>query len=421
MLNISRYIIGFIVLMCITLTMIEIPASYWFSFHFLSFSSAICSFSLMAMSCILASRWRVLERFWGGLDRVYESHKWFGIFALVFASLHLLFKAHGGSWDVTALLEISKPVARFIRQFSFIALMFVVLLALNRNIKYSEWYGWHRLSGIAFVVIIIHWLTVKVPFELSSPMGYWLLAMSLLGFLSILYKWFLYALVANHKYYEVSKIQQRDGSVEITLLPIEDALEFEPGQFAFLSFRQKELREPHPFTIAESNRFDGQVSFVIRSLGDYTERLTKSVKAGLTADIYGPYGNFQRGNEGKHEIWVAGGVGVTPFIAWMKDVEAGNFHDVDFYYFYNEGHEFPKVKDLQAMCDVAGVRFYPLSTRIDESNMSHNLKRIVELNGADGIDVCFCGPKSLLSATQKLMDKHGVPETAIRHEMFTFR
>ena len=42
------------------------------------------------------------------------------------------------------------------------------------------------------------------------------------------------------------------------------------------------LREPHPFTIAAADNAQGQVSFAIRSIGDFTTRLVASAKVGTS-------------------------------------------------------------------------------------------------------------------------------------------
>jgi hypothetical protein len=97
------------------------------------------------------------------------------------------------------------------------------------------------------------------------------------------------------------------------------------------------LREPHPFTIASAPTADGKISFVIRALGDYTTELISQVQPGMHADVYAPYGRFERRPECTREIWIGGGVGISPFIAWMRDDRDGRFDQVTLFYFFTEG------------------------------------------------------------------------------------
>lgn len=42
----------------------------------------------------------------------------------------------------------------------------------------------------------------------------------------------------------------------------------------------------------------------------------------MRAEIYAPYGRFPRRTGAAREVSIAGGVGISPFIAWLVDPEA---------------------------------------------------------------------------------------------------
>src|SRR5690606_22150498 len=108
------------------------------------------------------------------------------------------------------------------------------------------------------------------------------------------------------------------AAAEIELEPVSHRALFHAGHFGFLRMKADGLREPHPFTIASAPSVDGRISFVIRALGDYTTKLIAEVEPGMHADVYAPYGRFERKPECEREIWIGGGVGISPFIAWMR-------------------------------------------------------------------------------------------------------
>src|SRR5690606_6804181 len=60
----------------------EIPTETWITPAAFSLASGVAALSLMAWAAILASRTSVVESALGGLDRVYRTHKWMGIWAL---------------------------------------------------------------------------------------------------------------------------------------------------------------------------------------------------------------------------------------------------------------------------------------------------------------------------------------------------
>src|SRR3546814_3669556 len=60
------------------------------------------------------------------------------------------------------------------------------------------------------------------------------------------------------------------------------------------------------------------ITFGIRELGDYTRGLRDRLAIGQALKVEGPYGCFTFDDDRAHQIWIGGGVGVTPFIARMK-------------------------------------------------------------------------------------------------------
>ncbi|WP_027960348.1 ferredoxin reductase family protein [Halomonas halodenitrificans] len=399
----------------------DVPTSTWVTSATLSLASGVAALALMATSAILASRWAWVERLLGGLDRVYLAHKWMGVWALGLASYHMIFKAELGVWEVEPILEISKYWTRLLRQTSFVALMFIILLALNRKIPYHLWRGWHKLSGPLFVVVILHWLTFKSPIVLNDPAGLWLGALSILGVSAAAWKLLLYPYFARHGEYEVVKVSPGAGAVRLSLAPVGGGVTFQPGQFGFLRLKEEGLREPHPFTIASANQESGAVEFFIRGLGDYTRKLVSESRVGMRADIYAPHGHFTRPERASHEVWVAGGVGISPFISWLQDPEAESLERVTLFYCYTLGREFPSVETLQTQADARGVELVPVPTGPNSVAFRERLAEIAHDVPADSVEVRFCGPQGLKEAVSQQMEELGIPRRNLAYEYFDFR
>lgn len=403
------------------LTLLEVPSKTWWTLATVSLACGASALALMATAAILAARWPMAERVFGGLDRVYEVHKWLGIWALALASVHLLFKAGDPLWQADAILDMSPPWARFVRQASFVALMAIVILALNRNIPYNVWRWWHRLSGPLFLIVVAHWLSIKSPIALDSAAGLWLAGLSALAVIAAAYKLLLYPLVAHHGHYRVVNVSRGPAAAEIELEPVSHRARFHAGHFGFLRMKADGLREPHPFTIASAPSADGRISFVIRALGDYTAKLIAQVEPGMYADVYAPYGRFERRPECQREIWIGGGVGISPFIAWMRDGEADRFDQVTLFYFFTPGRVFPDVSVLEAMARERGVEFVPISTGPSSEEFTRRFGDIVRGLGASQLDIAVCGPRGLLDAVRRTAKDHGLRSDTIRHELFAFR
>src|SRR5690606_16919055 len=124
------------------------------------------------------------------------------------------------------------PTTRLVRQLSYVALVFIVVLALNRKIPYNQWRWWHKLSGPLFIIVVMHWLSFVSPIELASPAGIWLALLSAFAIAAALYKLLLYSFLARHGEYEVVAVSPGAGSaIKLSLIPVRSPIDFEPGQF----------------------------------------------------------------------------------------------------------------------------------------------------------------------------------------------
>jgi predicted ferric reductase len=403
------------------LVLLAVPADTWPTTATLSLASGVAALALMATAAILGGRWPWVESVFGGLDRVYNAHKWLAVWALSLASAHLVFKAGMRGWDTAAILALEPEWTRLVRQASFVGLMLIVTLALNRNIPYSAWRWWHRLSGPLFLIVALHWLSIKSPLPLASPAGVWLAALTALGLAAAAYKLLAYPFLARHAEYRVTAAAKGASAVELELEPVGRGIAFKPGHFGFLRMRADGLREPHPFTIAAAPSPGGRIRFVIRALGDYTAKLVSGAEVGMHADVYAPYGRFERSAIAGREIWIGGGVGISPFIAWLSDPQAQGLERVTLFYFYTPGRAFPDVETLRATAAARGVDFMPVASGPDTPAFVERFSEIVR--GADlaTLDIAVCGPKGLLDRVRAQATSHGVAADRVRHELFVFR
>lgn len=415
----SWHTVSSITLISAVTVLLQIPIDTWASSAALSLIAGAASLACMAFSCILASRWSVVEACLGGLDRVYETHKWLGIWALVFAVYHFIFKAKLNTWDVLPIIELSKYWTRMMRQLSIVALVLIIMLSLNRNIRYSVWRWWHKLSGPLFVIVILHWLSFASPITLLSPAGLWLAVICSLGVLAAAYQLLLYPFIAPGGSYRVAAVEHSKGTVHLELEPIKRAFPFDVGQFAFLSFKEKGLREPHPFSIANAPTTNGHLHFVIRALGDYTKRLHKQVKVGMLVDVRAPHGRFKRHLTAQREIWIGAGVGITPFISWLKDQQKAHFERVQLIYCFDPQRAFPTLDKIQEFADQANI---PLIANPSGSQaLKDTLVKAAQQVPPQDIHIYFCGPKGLLAHVKELMQELGIPTSHIHYELFEFR
>ena len=411
--------IGSIVFITAITVLMQVPSKTWATTATTSLIMGASALSCMATASILASRWQAVEQLFGGLDRIYEAHKWIAIWALIFAVYHFVFKAKMGSWDLAPILELPKFWTRLVRQLSFIALGTIVLLALNRNIPYRHWRLLHKLSGPLFLIVILHWLSFESPIKLASSAGIWLAVLCAVGVIAAVYKLVLYPFVAKAGEYKIASISHGEAAVHLEFEPVGHGFPFEAGQFGFIALKEPGLREPHPFTIANAYSETGNIHFVIRALGDYTRKLTEQVKVGMLADIYAPHGLFKRVPGAEREIWIGAGVGISPFISWLQDKTIGHFERATLVYCFEPSRAFPSVERMQQMTEEPGVRFVANPTGGEA--LAKTIRQAATEIDPSQVQISFCGPKGLLKRVQELMKENGIPAKNIHYEFFDFR
>jgi predicted ferric reductase len=194
------------------------------------------------------------------------------------------------------------------------------------------------------------------------------------------------------------------------------------GQFAFVTFEPRE--GAHPFTIASADHGNGQITFHIKGLGDYTRQLGYRLTIGDLVTVEGPYGqfNFKQCKHNAAQVWIAGGIGVTPFLAWLEALQnqREDSLEAELHYSTHDGATDPFVKRLQAACiGLSGIQL-----QIHDSSQGHKLtaeQLLTQHPKAKVMEVWFCGPSSWANTLEKELRENLQGSLSFRQEAFELR
>jgi predicted ferric reductase len=124
---------------------------------------------------------------------------------------------------------------------------------------------------------------------------------------------------------------------------------------------------------------------------------------------------------GRKQIWIAGGIGLTPFLSFIRDMNGNLAHDVDFYYTVRHPEEALFLDEIKA----ADERNPRLKTHIRFSALEGSLRIEQVLPNTDGnikdYHVYLCGPLPMIQAFEQKFLEQGVPKQHIHFEEFNFR
>lgn len=277
----------------------------------------------VSMEFLLATRLRILEKLFGGLDKVYRSHAITGALAFIFMVNHPVLLAINSLPNVKTSLNyfvpnlLNLPYAYGI--FGLYSMVLLLSLTLFLRLPYHWWKRTHIFMVIPQMFILFHVVFISSDTSNYLPLKIWILALGFASLIAYAYKRFFYSRFGNRFFYTVSTVNMVDDLAEIVLSPVGGAMEFLPGQFVFLSIQDDVIgREEHPFTISSSPK-DTQLRLSIRQTGDYTKKLPL-LKPGTEVKVYGPYGVFGEKSitKKKEDVWIAGGIGVTPYLSLLR-------------------------------------------------------------------------------------------------------
>ncbi|MCG7498033.1 ferredoxin reductase family protein [Vibrio sp. Of7-15] len=374
---------------------------------------ALISMLAMALAMFISTRPKWIEPLLGGMDKAYLWHKWLGIVGLIGVSLHwAIVPGSVGDGDHSFLAESGEDVG----ELAVNLLLFMGVLSMCRWIPYRWWRYTHRLMGPIFLLCAYHSLFSNGPITLTEPAGLLLIAICALGCTSWLYKTFFY----HHriKPYTATAISSLGSAIEVTLTPQQQPIHHKSGQFAFIDFHLSNSENFHPYTITSSPD-KPELTFIIKALGDHTTQLQTAIRQGQTVSVDGAYGRWHATQKTKQpQIWLAAGIGITPFLAWLN--ESRQFPNEVHLFYSGNGHLSEQIKaKLYALAQNKNITLHIREANAMRLTAKHILTVIKQ--PLKQYQVFVCGPTSFTAALHTQLKECGLPEHCWHNENFLMR
>jgi predicted ferric reductase len=378
---------------------------------------------LFALNLILSGRFKMLDEFFYGLNILYNYHQKIGAVAfslLLFHPLFLVVKYLGISLRSAALFLL--PGGDLAIGCGVIALTLMIVLigfTFYGKFKYQNWKLSHKFMVGVFIFAILHTTFIASDISRDIFLRYYILGLAYVGLACGFYRAFLSSYFNINYHYIINRITTLNANVvEIEMSPQGKRVEFLPGQFVFISFNDKVVgSEIHPFSITSVPN-ENNFKLVVKALGDYTERL-KNLKIGSSASIEGPFGKFSYANiPSKDQIWIAGGVGITPFISMAKSLHGSEFK-VDLYYCTKNSAEAVLFDELSHVTTV-NKNFNIFSWCSDDKGRISAQKISEMSHGFVNKDILLCGPAPFMISLRNQLLELKIERSRIHWEQFAF-
>jgi predicted ferric reductase len=377
---------------------------------------------LMATALFLSTRPKWAEPYFGGLDKMYVTHRHVATAAFLLIFVHVL----------TVPISLTGwALGNYLAVIAFTGIISIVLISLAPRIAFlnkltgGAYEGWKNLKkyiGIFFIIGFIHSLTISNPLHALEAITF-VQIFFIIGTVSYLYTEVFGRFFKKYLPYSVETVKHPNASTtEVTLRAKKDSIpKHRAGQFLFVRFpNTRTLNESHPFTISSTPHED-VLRVTVKASGDFTRALFTDLKPGMGAVVEGAYGLFDYKTGGQKQIWIAGGIGLTPFLSFVRAMDGKLDHDIDLYYTVRHKEEALFVDEVETAAQ-KNPRL-KIHIRYSAVNGSLNIDDIVKNAGGSVVDhhLYMCGPLPMVQAFEKKFLALGMPANQIHYEEFNFR
>jgi ferredoxin-NADP reductase len=184
----------------------------------------------------------------------------------------------------------------------------------------------------------------------------------------------------------------------------------------------------HTLSIA-SFPFAEEIVVATRMRDTAFKRALSILPIGAEVRIKGPMGSFTlHKNVSRPAVFLAGGIGITPFLSMISYAEINNLHPPISLFYANRYLEDAAFMDTlrEFESSTGNFRFVPILTRVDNAHREWKgetgrispemlFRHVSNLQGS----ICYvAGPPTMVSAARLALNEAGVDEDDIRTEEF---
>ena len=380
--------------------------------------SAWAGSGLLAASLMLMVREPHVARLLGGLENMYRWHHRSGIVAYVLLLCHPLaltlddwLEAPQLAWQMLAPWAHSWPV--WLGWAALLLLMFGLTTTFVLRLSYRRWRHFHFSLGLAVLLALAHVYTLLGGIDMllllilvtSIALG-WRVIASDLG-------------VAAHPYRITKVSHPSSATIEIQLEPCANSLAVSPGQFVLAAFGNGPhfhgCGEYHPFTVSAIHA-NKSLNLSIKAFGPCTQRL-QNLETDVLVYLQGPFGIFLGTQPSAPQLWVAGGIGITPFIAELR--AHARHQPTTLIYLFRNHTDAAFLDELAALAKTDPA--FELLTHASEQGLPNYPVLLEKISQLSAREINICGPKPMVDALLPHLRQRGISERAIHFEKFDFR
>lgn len=361
------------------------------------------------------------------LAPIYKVHTWLGKYGTLLVFLHPIAVAisYGEnilfySWlpNFSTSFEKSVTWGRF--AFWVLLIVWFTSALVRGRIKYRPWKYIHYLAYIALPLSLLHIPSIGTSYRaLSFPRAYFMSVLFLAVLFTVLRLRHLFMLGrADYVISRHNKIAQ--NTMLLQLKPLGRAITPRNGQYVYL--QSNLLGLGHPFSVLQFDELTGSLTLAYKVFGDFTRDLA-NLQPGTHLYVDGPYGEFTKqkwGSPQQPAVFLAGGIGVTPFVDYILQNQGENW------LFHANKYRKNAIFSQQFTAKL-GNRFVPLFSRESGPGTSNELLGRISsevLSSRLALPAHYhyyiCGNEAFTKNAEEILNSLKVPSDQVHSELFSF-
>ncbi|MEL7564752.1 MAG: FAD-binding oxidoreductase [Dehalobacterium sp.] len=201
-----------------------------------------------------------------------------------------------------------------------------------------------------------------------------------------------------------------------------EVVKYEPGQFILVKI-QDHPKMFRAFSISSYHEDSTRLSITMKKMpGGYGSGIIpEKFQVGDSVELEGPMGHELVINKNaKKVLLVAGGIGITPFRAIVKDLveNSHNIESIQLIYGVNKEKEFLYLDEFKGFEDQSN-KFTFIQVVASDENWSGKKGFVTDVMkdmDLKDYEIYMCGPKPMINATLKTLKAMGVKEEIVFYE-----
>lgn len=416
-----------IISMLLSLFIVKVPTQINITTTTL-YISAIAGYSgimLLLWNFVLGTR-SVSTLFFKDYAKTIKLHSWIGKYGTLLIFLHpiLVMISYSKSLFFVILPSFSSEFENAItygRAALWIILVIWISSALLKSkVSYRPWKYLHLGAYISIPFALLHVPDTGSSYaaSISAKLYFFTVVIGFLIFLAIRLRG---ALNLNKSKYSISLQKEVSPEVFVIQLTPQSIYQLTPKPGQYIYIKRGWFSEDHPFSVLDHDATNGVITLGYKIYGAFTKKLSK-VTAGSILLVSGPFGYFTQDININPVVYIAGGIGVTPFMS--RILHENNKREQWLFY---TNRTFDSAAFEASLRQSLKDRYVPIYSREeylptikDEFGYIKSEMFIKYLSDPKAYSYYICGPQTMIKTVTKELEQLGISEQSIHQESFNF-